>query len=312
MARFAAFGFSRHARQALQQQRFIRFLRFHQRRADFRQFAFLRTDFRRYFLRDRQRQQRHDAVGFHLKQALRKPPRLIGRHAAIINQETAEPIILDAKIREGMCLAASQWTAHQHVITKIAPRDFTDGQRYILGSQQRDMRGGNHLARQSLQPFRRQGMDGSRREGLRLRVRDHHHEAAKFAVPFPFQAKRPEIRAVVIGPWRRGRHRKALRESAKCGPGRIPRFIGCRQQRNLRNAARGKKDLRRARMHLIIQFNALGIGWGEHVIEAHAAAPVTFCARRDHSLSSTSATNAGASSCARWPSPSRVMMRAVG
>ena len=211
-----------------------------------------------------------------------------------------------------MRLATGQRATHQHVITKIAPRDFTDGQRHILGSEQRNMRGSDNLPRQGFQPIRRQGMDGSRREGLRLSARNHHHEAAEFAMPFPFQAKRPEIRAVMIGTWRRWWHGKALRECAKRGPGRIPRFVGCRQQRNLRNAARGKEHLRRARMHLIIQFNALGIGWGEHVIEAHAAAPVTFCARRDHSLRSASATSSGASSCARWPSPSRVMMRAAG
>ena len=174
------------------------------------------------------------------------------------------------------------------------------------------MRGSDHLPRQGFQPFRWQGVNRGCRKRLGLCPRNHHHEAAEFAMPFPFQAKRPEIRAVMIGTWRRWWHGKALRECAKRGPGRIPRFVGCRQQRNLRNAARGKEHLRRARMHLIIQFNALGIGWGEHVIEAHAAAPVTFCARRDHSLRSASATSSGASSCARWPSPSRVMMRAAG
>ena len=161
------------------------------------------------------------------------------------------------------------------------------------------MRRRNHLARERLEPIRRQGMDCRRRKWFRFRARNHHHETAEFAMPFPFQAKGAEIRAVMIGPWCWRWNRKALRQRTKRSPRCIARLIRYRQQRDLRNATWGEKHLRRARMYLIIELHALGIGWGEHVIEAHAAAPVTFCARQDHSFSSVSATRCGASSCAK-------------
>jgi hypothetical protein len=185
------------------------------------------------------------------------PPRLPRRHAAIDHEEAAETVRPDPEIGQCRRHPAGDRGTDRRGILEQPRRHRLVREGIVGGAHQADMRGDDQLPRQRRDPVRRHATD--RRLVERVVGADaggHEHATVELGVLLPFEPEQAEIG----GPMVRTRLRRRDAEPGREVGDRPPRRVlgdPLGQQRQVGEAHGGAQMLRRPRMHLVVQLDAL-------------------------------------------------------
>ena len=254
----AAFNFRLQAGQPIQKLRLVDVRGIGHGRRNFGQFALRCSEARPEFLRDRQRQKRHNAIDLDLKKALHNAPRVPRRHRPVLDQKPREAVAVDAKVGERDRGATGDLRADDRIAVEKPLRH----QRLILAVRQlvheRRVRRRNEAAGQVRHPLGGGGLDGGRCERISIVRLRQKRVAREFGVSLPDQLKPAEIDIVVL-------HARSRRRRAELfGQFRDELTVFLLIRRIGRQRDAGKPDgrrqrLRRTGVHLIAEGKALNV-----------------------------------------------------